>query len=80
MSKSKQKVCWQVTLEDHVFYSYATTRSAAKWVVVSGWRDAGYGADGRWPSPLAAKRYPSRDHHELSECRLSSYFAEDQFR
>lgn len=75
----RPKVCWQVTLEDHVCYAYAPTRSAAKWVAVSSWREAGYGSDGRWPSPLTAKRFPSRDRHVLSECRYTSCFSEDQF-
>ena len=55
--------CWHVEIEDFSCYAYAETRASARWAVVSAWRKAGYGSDGRWPSPLRAVRHPRYDTH-----------------
>lgn len=57
-------VAWRVRLEDFDWcIIFAATAAKAKWIAVRGWREAGYGADGRWPTSLTVRRADHYDSH-----------------
>lgn len=68
-----------VELEDFApVVVFAETRSRAKWIAVYRWRDANFGTDGRWPSPLRAIRARRLDNSSLNtDGNKSSVFMVD---
>lgn len=72
-------LCWHVTIEDTDVHTYARTRGAAKWKVISHWREAGCGSDGRWPA-IHAVRDPRYDTHPNRSRQHASVFGSEDFR
>lgn len=57
MSEEKpMAVAWEVEVNDHRCIVFATTAPKARWIAVKGWREAGYGRKGEWPSVSAGRR------------------------
>jgi hypothetical protein len=52
---------FEVELEDVTTVIFAHSAPSARMAAVRGWRDAGFGVDGRWPCPLKARRMPCWD-------------------
>lgn len=52
-------VAWEVVIYDLRAIVFATTAPKARWLAVKGYREAGYGRRGAWPSVRAmrAERY-----------------------